>query len=123
MSDEAVALNQRELLMEMRHDMRRLETAVSAQGAEIGRLADMIAKEQELGTERRASMRRTADQLVSKIDTHDARIDALEQWRDRADGAAVFAKAAFGTSIIALVVAVLQIVNTVDPALFRAVKP
>jgi hypothetical protein len=109
---EAVAITQRELLMELREDVRRLSAVVADMAAEQGRLADSIRSEQELGIERRNTMRRAADALSVRVDDHAIRIDTLERHRDRQDGAMVFAKAAFGTSAVALAAVVLQILTT-----------
>ena len=51
--DDATGLTQRELLMEMREDIRGLRASV-----------DAIARDQALGVERRAAMRRSADSIT-----------------------------------------------------------
>ena len=50
--DDATGLTQRELLMEMREDIRGLRASV-----------DAIAKDQALGVERRAAVQRSADSI------------------------------------------------------------
>ena len=59
-SDDAMGLTQRELLMEMREDIKGLRAIV-----------DVIAKDQALGAERRASMQRSADSIYAGLDGHD----------------------------------------------------
>jgi len=59
-SDDATGLTQRELLMEMREDIKGLKATV-----------DVIAKDQALGVERRASMQRSADSIYARLDGHD----------------------------------------------------
>ena len=109
-SDDAMGLTQRELLMEMREDIKGLKATV-----------DVIAKDQALGVERRASMQRSADSIFARLDEHDRELDDLRRWRDRADGAMVLARWALGASLISLVAVVLQIVasvaNAINPAL------
>jgi len=115
MSDEAVALTQRDLLMELRKEVQALTKSVSALTQEQARLADSIKTEQDLGIERRANMRRTADALSARVDEHAVRIDNLERRNDKQDGAAIFAKAAFGTSAVALLAVVLQALAVLAP--------
>ena len=69
-------ITQRELLLELREDIRGLKATV-----------DAIARDQALGVERRAAMQRSADGILSRLDEHDRELDDLRRWRDRADGA------------------------------------
>jgi len=97
-----IAITQRELLLEMREDIRRLKATV-----------DAIARDQALGVERRANMQRSADGIVSRLDQHDRELDDLRRWRDRADGAMVLARWALGASLVSLVAVVLQVASAV----------
>jgi hypothetical protein len=117
--DQPVGITQRELLMELRDDVRRIEAAVTALTAEHARLADNIAKEQELGAERRAGMRRQADEMRSRIDDHDRQLDELRRWRDRADGAMILARWALGASLVSLAAVVLQVIAALGDAAIR----
>jgi hypothetical protein len=101
-----VAITQRELLLEMREDIRGLKATV-----------DAIARDQALGVERRANMQRSADSIVSRLDEHDRELDDLRRWRDRADGAMVLARWALGASLVSLVAVLLQVVSTVARAM------
>jgi hypothetical protein len=112
---EPVAITQRELLMELREDVRYLREAMAAMAKEQARLADSIRQEQELGAERRTSMRRAADMLTSRVDDHERQLEELRRWRDRADGAMVLARWALGASIVSLVGVVLQAISTFAP--------
>ena len=89
-SDDAMGLTQRELLMEMREDIKGLKATV-----------DVIAKDQALGVERRASMQRSADSIFTRLDQHERELDDLRRWRDRADGAMVLARWALGVGSLA----------------------
>lgn len=119
--DASVGITQRELLMELREDMRRLEAAVVSMAQEQSRLADSIAKEQELGAERRSAMRRQADAYGTRLDQHDRDLEDMRRWRDRADGAMVLARWALGASLISLVAVGLQVAaalaKTLNPSL------
>jgi hypothetical protein len=75
--DDAVGVTQRELLMEMREDIKGLKTTV-----------DAIASDQA-GVERRASMQRPADSIYARVDGHDRDLDRMLAWRNRVDGGAV----------------------------------
>jgi hypothetical protein len=74
-SDDAMGLTQRELLMEMREDIKGLKATV-----------DAIARDQALGVERRASMQRSADSIYERLDGHDRDLDRMLAWQNRADG-------------------------------------
>ena len=100
-----IAITQRELLLEMREDLRGLKAAV-----------DAIARDQALGVERRANMQRSADGILSRLDGHDRELDDLRRWRDRADGAMVLARWALGASLVSLVVVAMQVVAAVAKA-------
>jgi hypothetical protein len=102
----ATGITQRELLLELREDIRGLKATV-----------DAIARDQALGVERRANMQRSADSIVSRLDEHDRELDDLRRWRDRADGAMVLARWALGASLVSLVAVMLQIVSTVAKAI------
>jgi hypothetical protein len=99
--DDATGLTQRELLMEMREDIRGLRASV-----------DAIAKDQALGVERRASMQRSADSIYERLDGHDRDLDRMLAWQNRADGALVLARWALGASLVSLVAVVLQVAST-----------
>lgn len=105
-SDDAMGLTQRELLMEMREDIRGLKAIV-----------DVIARDQALGVERGASMQRSADSIFARLDQHEGELDDLRRWRDRADGAMVLARWALGASLVSLVVVVMQIVASIAKAI------
>ena len=97
-SDDAMGLTQRELLMEMREDIKGLKATV-----------DVIAKDQALGVERRASMQRSADCIYEPPRRARPRTRPdLRRWRDRADGAMVLARWALGASLISLVAVVCR---------------
>jgi hypothetical protein len=107
-SDEpgVIAITQRELLLELREDIRGLKSTV-----------DAIAREQALGVERRANMQRSADGILSRLDQHDRELDDLRRWRDRADGAMVLARWALGASLVSLVVVEMQVVASMAKAM------
>jgi len=103
-------LTQRDLLLEMREDIRGLKASV-----------DAIAQDQALGVERRASMQRSADSIYDRLDGHDRDLDRMLAWQNRADGALVLARWALGASLVSLVVVAMQVVaalaKTVNPSL------
>jgi len=105
-SDDAMGLTQRELLMEMREDIKGLKVTV-----------DVIAKDQALGVERRASMQRSADSIYARLDGHDRDLDRMLAWQNRADGALVLARWALGASLVSLVAVALQVLATVGRAM------
>jgi hypothetical protein len=98
-------LIQRELLKELREDIKGLRAAV-----------DAIARDQALGVERRAAMQRSADSIYDGIDGHDRDLDRMLAWQNRADGALVLARWALGASLVSLVVVAMQVVAAVAKA-------
>lgn len=70
---DGIGISQRELLMEMRDDIRALRYVV-----------DSGARDQALSVERRASMQRAADTITARLDSHEKAILDLQRWRDEA---------------------------------------
>jgi hypothetical protein len=105
--DEAgsTGITQRELLLEMREDIRGLKAAV-----------DAIARDQALGVERRAAMQWSADSIYDRLDGHDRDLDRMLAWQNRADGALVLARWALGASLVSLVAVALQVLAAVGHA-------
>lgn len=99
-------LTQRELLMEMREDIRGLKATV-----------DAIARDQAAGVERRAAMQRSADSIFDRLDGHDCDLDRVQAWQDRADGALVLARWALTASLVSLVAVALQVLAVVGHAI------
>ncbi len=99
-------LTQRELLMEVREDIRGLRAAV-----------DAIARDQAAGVERRAAMQRSADSIFDRLDGHDRDLDRMLAWQNRADGALVLARWALGASLVSLVAVALQVLAVVGHAI------
>jgi len=64
----AIAITQRELLLELREDIRALKATV-----------DAIARDQALGAERRANMQRSADAIYVRLDQHDHDLDVIHE--------------------------------------------
>jgi hypothetical protein len=104
----AAGITQRELLLELREDIRGLKAAV-----------DAIARDQALGVERRAAMQRSADSIYARLDGHDRDLDRMLAWQNRADGALVLARWALGASLVSLVAVGMQLAA----ALAKAVNP
>jgi hypothetical protein len=107
---DAVGLTQREVIMEIRDDVKELKVVV-----------DVIARDQALGVERRANMQRSADAIFGRLDQHDHELDEFRRWRDRADGALILAKWALGASLISLIAVGIQLAasfaKSINPAL------
>jgi hypothetical protein len=101
-----IAITQRELLLELREDIRGLKATV-----------DAIARDQALGVERRANMQRSADSIYARLDAHDRDLDRMLAWQNRADGALVLARWALGASLVSLVAVALQVLATVGRAM------
>lgn len=101
---------QREILLELRDDVRALRSAV-----------DAVARDQALSVERRAAMQRVADTITARLDSHEKAILDLQRWRDEAAGAIRLARWALGASLLASVLIVLQIAALVSHAVNPAV--
>jgi hypothetical protein len=105
-----IGITQRELLMEMRDDIRALRAVV-----------DSVARDQVLSVERLASMQRVADTVNARLDSHEKAILDLQRWRDEAAGAIRLARWALGASLVASVLMVLQVAALVSHAFNPAV--
>ena len=105
-----IGITQRELLMEMRDEIRALRSVV-----------DAVARDQALSVERRASMQRVADTITGRLDSHEKAILELQRWRDEAAGAIQLARWALGASLVASVLIVLQIAGLISHAVNPAV--
>jgi len=103
-------MTQRDLLMEMRGDIRALRSVV-----------DSVALDQALSVERRASMQQVADTITARLDSHQKAIVDLQRWRDEAAGAIRLARWALGASLVASVLMVLQIAALIAHAVSSAV--
>ena len=95
----------RDLLIEMRDEIRALRSAV-----------DAVARDQALSVERRASMQRVADTITARLDSHEKVILDLRRWRDEAAGAIRLARWALGASLVASVLMVVQVAALVSHA-------
>lgn len=108
--DHAVAITQRELLLELRADIRAMSDKL-----------DAVVREQAVGGERRVAMQAKVAQVDARLDAHDAAIDELRRWRDEAAGAIRLARWALGASLLASILMVVQIASAiahaVDPTL------
>ncbi len=103
---DPTGLTQRDILMEVREDIRGLQATV-----------DAIARDQALGVERRAAMQRSADSIYDRLDAHDRDLDRMLAWQNRADGAMVLARWALGASLVSLIAVALQVVAAVAKAM------
>lgn len=70
---DGIGITQRELLIEMRDDIRALRAVV-----------DSVARDQALSVERRACIGRVADTITARLDSHEKAILDLQRWRDEA---------------------------------------
>ena len=109
-ASDAIGMTQRDLLMEMRGDIRALRSVV-----------DSVALDQALSVERRASMQQVADTISARLDSHQKAILDLQRWRDEAAGAIRLARWALGASLVASVLMVLQIAALISHAVSPAV--
>lgn len=107
---EAMGLTQRELLMEMRSEIRSLAAKI-----------DSVARDQMLSAERRSAMSSKAALIETRLDEHDDAIADLRKSRDEVFAQIRLARWAFGSSLLASVLIVIQITvaiaNVIDPRL------
>lgn len=97
---DVVGITQRELLLEMRSDLKALADAV-----------DSLAKDAALNVERRMTSQRLSDAMSSEISNLSRDVGELRRWRDRADGAMVLARWALGASLVSLVAVAIQLIS------------
>ncbi len=102
---DSAGLTQRELLLEMRSEIKAI----------AGRV-DQIVRDQAVAAERRSTMSDRAARIDAAIADHGRRIGDVEDYVARERGAVSLARWAVGASGIALVLVVAQIVSTVAHA-------
>ena len=105
-----IGITLRELLMEMRDEIRALRSAV-----------DSVARDQARSVERRSAVQWVADTIIARLDSHEKAILDLQRWRDEAAGAIRLARWALGASLVASVLIVLQIAALISHAVNPAV--
>ena len=96
---EAPGLTQRELLLEMRADLKTLSATVEG-----------LAKDAALNVERRATAQRLSDTLAAEVTAQRLAINEMQRWQNRADGAMTLARWALGASLVSLVGVALQLI-------------
>ena len=103
-------LTQRELLLEMREDIRGSRRP-STRSREPRRSASSGGP----------ACSGAPDSIYARLDGHDRDLDRMLAWQNRADGALVLARWALGASLVSLVAVALQIVaaiaKAIDPSL------
>ena len=97
---DVVGITQRELLLEMRTDVKALGEGLEA-----------LAKDAALNVERRATSQRLSDAMSAEISALRRDTDELRRWRDRADGAMVLARWALGASLVSLFAVAIQLIS------------
>ena len=99
-----MGLSQRDLLLEMRDDIKALAAKV-----------DAIVRDQATAAERNTNMQVHCAAVHARINLRDRdqdiEMDDMRQWRDRADGALLLARWALGASLISLAAVILQIAD------------
>lgn len=103
---EVVGITQRELLLEMRTDLKNLREEIA-----------VVARDQAIATDRRATMQATANAIHARLDSHEKAIDDLQKWRDEAAGAIRLAKWALGASLVSSVGILIQIALSFQKAI------
>ena len=94
----AMGISGRELLLEMRAELRSLNDKI-----------DVVMREQAVGTERRAAMQAKVALVDAQLASHAQAIADLQKWRDEAAGALRLARWALGTSLLASVLLIIQL--------------
>ena len=99
-------LTQRELLLEMREDIRGSRRP-STRSREPRRSASSGGP----------ACSGAPDSIYARLDGHDRDLDRMLVWQNRADGALVLARWALGASLVSLVAVALQVLATVGHAM------
>ena len=95
-----MGLSQRDILMEVRADIKDLKVSVSD-----------IGKDVLVATGERRSLRTDTTAMCSTLAEHNKRLDDLKAWRDRADGALMLARWALGASLVSLAAVAIQFIS------------
>ena len=108
MRDSAGVLTTRDVILEMRADLKKVADDVGTIKTEQARVAAHLQAEQNTGTERRQRMVEVQAQMNRRIDTSDVEIDELQTFKNEATGAIRLAKWAMGTSLLASLLLIIQ---------------
>lgn len=101
MGEDVVGITQRELLLEMRGDLKALREDIT-----------VVARDQAIASDRRVTMQATANAIHARLDSHEKAIDDLQKWRDEAAGAMRLAKWALGASLVTSIGFMVQLATS-----------
>ena len=108
MRDSAGVLTTRDVILEMRADLKKVADDVGGIKTEQARVAAHLQAEQNTGTERRQRMVEVQATMNRRNDITDGKVAELETFRNEAAGAIKLAKWAMGTSLLASLLLILQ---------------
>ena len=108
MRDAETVLTTKDVILEIRGDLKQVASDVAGIKIEQARVAVHLQAEQNIGTDRRQRMSEVQAQMNRRIDTSDVEIDELQTFKNEATGAIRLAKWAMGTSLLASLLLIIQ---------------
>jgi hypothetical protein len=109
----APIMTTKDVILEMRADLKSLGNIVGDIKREQSLVADHLTRDKDLNIERRNRMEGIQAGFTRRLDDHDLAFDALHTWKDQASGALALVRWALGASLLAAVLMVAQIIVAV----------
>jgi hypothetical protein len=104
----APILTTKDVILEMRADLRSLATVVDDIKREQSVVADHLTRDKDLNIERRSRMTEIQTGFTRRLDDHDESLGALHKWKNEATGALALVRWALGASLLAAGVVLAQ---------------
>jgi hypothetical protein len=109
----APIMTTKDVIMEMRTDLKKLGETVGDISREQSRVADHLTRDVDLSIERRTRMAEIQSVFTRRLDDHETSLDTLHTWKNQATGALALVRWALGASLLAAVLVIVEIVVAV----------
>ena len=109
----APIMTTKDVILEMRADLKTLAVDVSNIRREQSVVADHLTRDKDLTIERRSRMTEVQSAFTRRLDDHETSLDILHTWKSEAAGALALVRWALGASLLAAVLVVIEIILAV----------
>jgi hypothetical protein len=105
----APIMTTKDVILEMRSDIKSLGADVADIKREQSLVADHLTRDKDLTIERRNRMMEIQTGFSQRLDDHETQIDSFHKWKNEASGALALVRWALGASLLAAVLVVIEI--------------
>ena len=106
----SVVLTTKDVILEIRGDLKQVASDVAGIKIEQARVAVHLQAEQNIGTDRRQRMSEVQAGINARLAGHDVELGELKEFKTEAVGAINLAKWAMGASLLASVLVIVEII-------------